>query len=168
VSAFAALTKAGFARAPTFRVFEISFAPSLMFRSSTSGVMRMFRSGDRTGQSRRNANGICFPRNNCKVVPGTVKRYCRNPASRLLGPSRDVDGEVVELPAAVVQHFRNSLVIRSIGSPIPVDVIDLPFGDRGAYLSHVINQIKSRGDGAGLIQKAPRSGPVFRLDSGGR
>ena len=41
----------GRARAPTFRVFEISVAPCSILRSSTSGVIRMCLSGDSVGRS---------------------------------------------------------------------------------------------------------------------
>jgi hypothetical protein len=50
-----------------------------------------------------------------------------------------VDGTIVDLPALVVRHFRNPSAVRFIGSPVPVDVVDMQFGDRQAYLTHVVD-----------------------------
>ena len=72
-------------------------------------------------------------------------------------PSLDVDGESVELSAAVVKHFRNALSIRSIDSPVPIDIVDMQFDKRDTYLSHVVRRIEAR-TGRGVVFLDPDTG----------
>jgi hypothetical protein len=54
----------------------------------------------------------------------------------------EIDGEQVQLPPAVVQHFRNPTNISAIQAGFRLEVVTDPFGNREEYLQTVLKRLK--------------------------
>jgi phospholipid N-methyltransferase len=52
----------------------------------------------------------------------------------------EIDGEQVELPAAVTQHFRSTKSVSAIHCAAPVEVVSEPFENRSHYLQIVLSE----------------------------
>ncbi len=72
--------------------------------------------------------------------------------------SLEVDGEQVQLPKAVVQHFRSVTSVVSIGAQAKVEVIDTLFKERNQYLQHVLERIRARPRRTGIVFLDPDTG----------
>jgi hypothetical protein len=70
----------------------------------------------------------------------------------------EIDGEQVELPAAVVKHFRDATSISSMQCSARVEVVSEAFGDRNAYLQIVLQRIKSRAQRPSIVFLDPDTG----------
>jgi hypothetical protein len=70
----------------------------------------------------------------------------------------EIDGEQVELPAAVTQHFRNTKSVSAIQCSVPVDVVSEPFENRSHYLQIVLQRIQSRVHSPGIVFLDPDTG----------
>lgn len=78
----------------------------------------------------------------------------RNHAARrilqvaFLGPSSwaqiKLDGAEYPVPEAVIGHFRDVLRIRALSADPRIEVVDVPFVDRGDYVPAVLNAIAKR------------------------
>ncbi len=69
-----------------------------------------------------------------------------------------VDGEELQIPPAVIDHFRRAVSIAELQSPVPLDVITEPFENRQKYLELVRQRIKARTQTPGLIFLDPDTG----------
>jgi hypothetical protein len=56
----------------------------------------------------------------------------------------EIDGEMVRMPDAVIQHFRNATAITGLRSPAQIEVIADTFSDRREYLRTVTYRIQAR------------------------
>jgi hypothetical protein len=70
----------------------------------------------------------------------------------------EIDGEQVQLPAAVVQHFRNATSVSAMQCSARVDVVSETFGDRSDYLQIVIQRIRLRAQLPGIVFLDPDTG----------
>jgi hypothetical protein len=70
----------------------------------------------------------------------------------------EIDGEQVELPAAVVKHFRDAASVSSIQCSARVEVVSETFGDRNAYLQIVLQRIQSRAQRPSIVFLDPDTG----------
>jgi len=70
----------------------------------------------------------------------------------------EIDGEQVELPPAVLQHFRRATSITALECAAQVEVISEPFGDRDAYLQIVLQRIRLRAQLPGIVFLDPDTG----------
>lgn len=70
----------------------------------------------------------------------------------------EIDGEQVELPAAVVRHFRSASSISTIQSEVEIEVLSEEFGDRDDYLQIVLQRIQSRMQLPGIVFLDPDTG----------
>lgn len=70
----------------------------------------------------------------------------------------EIDGEQVELPMAVVQHFRRATSVTSIQCSAEVEVVSDSFGDREKYLQIVLQRIRLRSQFPGIVFLDPDTG----------
>jgi hypothetical protein len=70
----------------------------------------------------------------------------------------EIDHEQVELPAAVVRHFRNAASASAIQSSVHVEVVSETFSDRESYLNMVRQRIQLRTQRPGIIFLDPDTG----------
>ena len=75
----------------------------------------------------------------------------------------EIDGEQVELPAAVVQHFRNAASVSAMQSSARVEVVSETFGDRSDYLQIVLQRIRLRKEFPGIVFLDPDTGLTPRF-----
>ncbi len=62
----------------------------------------------------------------------------------LLNQALEIDGRSVILRAVVARQFRKVTNIASLPGEARVELIDCPFGDREAYLQHVLERMRAR------------------------
>jgi hypothetical protein len=70
----------------------------------------------------------------------------------------EIDGEPVELPTAVVKHFRNVASVTAMRCTAHVEVVSETFGDRSDYLQVVLQRIRSRERRPGVVFLDPDTG----------
>jgi hypothetical protein len=70
----------------------------------------------------------------------------------------ELDGEKVDLPPAVIQHFRQVTAASAIQSSATIDVFANPFTNRERYLRDVIERILSRPPTRGIVFLDPDTG----------
>jgi hypothetical protein len=70
----------------------------------------------------------------------------------------EVDGELLELPEAVVHHFRQATAISTIDAPAPVEVISDTFTDRREYHQLVVRRLRDRAQSPGIVLLDPDTG----------
>lgn len=70
----------------------------------------------------------------------------------------EIDGEQVELPSAVIQHFRTAASVSAIRCSAKVEVISEHFGDRSNYLQTVLQRIRLRAQFPGIVFLDPDTG----------
>ena len=70
----------------------------------------------------------------------------------------EIDGELVEIPTAVVQHFRSATSVAAIQCTAKVDVVEEIFGDRSDYLKVVLQRIRLRPQVPGIVFLDPDTG----------
>jgi hypothetical protein len=70
----------------------------------------------------------------------------------------EIDGELVDLDTAVVQHFRNTASISGLRCPAKVEVVPETFSDRTGYLQIVFERIRRREQIPGIVFLDPDTG----------
>jgi hypothetical protein len=96
--------------------------------------------------------------------PGASSSLWRNPHSPSSVPTAnylgqlEIDGELVRLPDAVVEHFRSTAAVSTIRCPVKVEVISEEFGDRNNYLQIVLHRMQSRPEFPGIVFLDPDTG----------
>jgi hypothetical protein len=75
----------------------------------------------------------------------------------------EIDGENVDLPAAVVQHFRNALSVSTMECSANVEIVSEAFRNRNDYLKVVLQRIRLRAQLPGIVLLDPDTGLEPRL-----
>jgi hypothetical protein len=75
----------------------------------------------------------------------------------------EIDGDAVDLPQAVIRHFRRETAICAIDCPAQVDVIPETFENRVAYHQNVLARIRSRTQLPGIVFLDPDTGLEPRI-----
>lgn len=70
----------------------------------------------------------------------------------------EIDGEMVTMPDAVVEHFRRTGAVSAMRCPVRVEVISEEFGNRTDYLGIILERIQSRTDFPGIVFLDPDTG----------
>ncbi len=70
----------------------------------------------------------------------------------------EIDGEQVELPAAVIQYFRNATAVSAMQCSAHVEVVSEAFENRSDYLQIVLQRIQSRAHRPGIVFLDPDTG----------
>ncbi len=74
-----------------------------------------------------------------------------------------IDRDQVELPTAVVQHFRSAASVSAIHCPAQIEVVSENFGDRTDYRQVVLRRIRLRSQLPGIVFLDPDTGLEPRI-----
>lgn len=70
----------------------------------------------------------------------------------------EIDGELVRLPDAVIEHFRSTAAVSAMRCSAKVEVISEEFMDRSDYLQIILHRIQSRAKLPGIVFLDPDTG----------
>lgn len=70
----------------------------------------------------------------------------------------EIDGELVELPSEVIQHFRTATNISTMESAARLEVLADAFENRDQYLQTVLQRIKEHAPSRGIVFLDPDTG----------
>lgn len=70
----------------------------------------------------------------------------------------ELDGEQIDMPAAVIRHFRSAAAASAIEASVPVEVLADVFVNRDEYHQIVIDRIRRRPPTPGIVFLDPDTG----------
>jgi hypothetical protein len=70
----------------------------------------------------------------------------------------EIDGERVDLPAAVIQHFRNAPSVSALQCSASVEIVSEAFSNRNDYLQIVLQRIQRRAQLPSIVLLDPDTG----------